>query len=67
MAVSFKIMQNLLPFHSRNPFPPGEKIVAKGREYICQRCNAKEQRSNAKEPVADVRGQRLEGICMYVL
>ena len=38
---------------SRNPFPPGEKIVSRGKEYICQRCNAEEKS-------ADVRGPKLE-------
>ena len=38
---------------SRNPFPPGEKIVSRGKEYICQRCNAQEKS-------ADVRGPKLE-------
>lgn len=37
----------------RNPFPPGEKIVSRGKEYICQRCNAQEKS-------ADVRGPKLE-------
>lgn len=37
----------------RNPFPPGEKVVLRGKEYICQRCSS-------KEAVDDVRGQRLE-------
>lgn len=38
---------------SRNPFPPGEKVVSKGSEYVCQQCSAKETSS-------DVRGPKLE-------
>ena len=38
---------------SRNPFPPGEKVVSKGSQYACQQCSAKETRS-------DVRGPKLE-------
>jgi len=39
--------------YSRNPFPPGEKVVSKGSQYVCQQCSAKETRS-------DVRGPKLE-------
>ena len=39
--------------YSRNPFPPGEKVVSKGSQYACQQCSAKETRS-------DVRGPKLE-------
>lgn len=38
----------------KNPFPPGEKVVSRGEEYICQRCNAREL------TLEDARGQRLE-------
>ena len=38
---------------SRNPFPAGEKVVSRGKDYICQRCNAQEKST-------DVRGQKLE-------
>lgn len=38
----------------RKPFPEGEKIISKGKDYICQRCHAQEKS-------ADVRAeQRLE-------
>ncbi|XP_078358160.1 actin-binding LIM protein 3-like isoform X2 [Oculina patagonica] len=38
----------------RNPFPPGEKVVSKGNEYVCQQCSAKETSS------VDGRGHKLE-------
>lgn len=36
-----------------NPFPPGEKVVSKGSQYVCQQCSV-------KETSIDVRGPKLE-------
>ncbi|XP_015777986.1 PREDICTED: actin-binding LIM protein 2-like [Acropora digitifera] len=36
-----------------NPFPPGEKVVLRGKNFICQRCSAMDQEDHS-------RGQRLE-------
>lgn len=32
----------------RNPFPPGEKVVLRGKDYICQRCGAVDQGDNSR-------------------
>ncbi|CAH3140120.1 unnamed protein product [Pocillopora meandrina] len=32
----------------RNPFPPGEKVVAKGNHYLCQQCSSKEINNDSR-------------------
>ena len=42
-------------YYFRNPFPPGEKVVLRGKNFICQRCSAMDQEDHS-------RGQRLESM-----
>lgn len=32
----------------RNPFPPGEKVVARGNHYLCQQCSSKEINNDSR-------------------
>ena len=52
---------------SRNPFPAGEKVVSRGKDYICQRCNAQEKSTDVREQKLESKFRNLQKTKMFNL